>query len=385
MSNQPAANTVALKRTPLHDLHLAAHARMVPFAGCDMPLQYTSGVLKEHLHTRAEASLFDVSHMGQVALRPRSGNIADAARGLEALVPVDVLGLKPGRQRYAFFTNADGGIIDDLIIGHCGDHFLLIVNASRKSVDRHHLENRIGKVCEIEVLEDYALLALQGPKSEVALAPLAPVVTSMRFMDVRNTEIGGIPCSISRSGYTGEDGFEISVPATAAQGLARSLLKAPAVALAGLGARDTLRLEAGLCLYGQDIHEATTPVEAALEWAIQKARRPGGARAGGFLGSDRVLDQLVAGAPFRRIGLKPRGRAPVRAGTLLYAGATAPQCVGAVTSGGFGPSLGGPVAMGYVPTELAAANTNLYAEVRGNRLPVGMSPLPFVPQRYKHT
>jgi aminomethyltransferase len=385
MTAHSAPTASALKHTPLHALHLEMGARMAPFAGYDMPIQYGLGVLKEHLHTRVAAGLFDVSHMGQIALRPRTGRLADAALALERLVSVDVLGLRPARQRYAFFTNGSGGIIDDLMIGQCGDHFALIVNASRKDVDERHLRDALSDVCTIDVLEDCALLALQGPAAEAVLARLAPSSASMRFMDIRPVVIAGASCLVSRSGYTGEDGFEISVPAGDAEKLARTLLQDAAVTLIGLGARDSLRTEAGLCLYGSDIDESTTPVEAALEWAIQKVRRRGGARAGNFPGADMVLEQLERGAPRCRVGLKPHERTPVRGEVLLYADASKSQSVGIVTSGTFGPSAAGPVAMGYVPRASSAPNTLLFADVRGNRLPVEVTELPFVPHRYKRT
>jgi aminomethyltransferase len=379
----PAAS--ALRHTPLYALHLEMGGRMAPFAGYDMPIHYALGVLKEHLHARAAAGLFDVSHMGQIELRPRSGRVADAAQALERLVPVDVLDLRLARLRYAVFTNHGGGIIDDLMIGQCGDHFALIVNASRKDLDERHLRDALSDVCTVNVLEDRALLALQGPGAEAVLARLSPSTASMRFMDIRPVMIADVSCLVSRSGYTGEDGFEISVPARDAEGLARTLLRDPAVTLIGLGARDSLRTEAGLCLYGSDINESTTPVEAALEWAIQKVRRHDGARAGNFPGADVVLDQLERGTPRRRVGLKPRERAPVRAGILLYVDTFASQSVGTVTSGTFGPTAGGPVAMGYVPRALSTPNTLLFADVRGHRLPVEVVELPFVPHRYKHT
>ncbi len=383
MTALPAPTAPALKQTPLHALHLAMGARMTPFAGYAMPIHYPLGVLKEHLHTRSAAGLFDVSHMGQVAVRPRSGRLADAAEALERVVPADVLSLAPGRQRYAFFTNGSGGIIDDLMIGHCGEHFALVVNASRKDIDEWHLRAALSDTCTVEVLEDRALLALQGPAAEAVLARLSPSSASMRFMDIRPTSIAGANCLVSRSGYTGEDGFEMSTPARDAEKVARALLADQAVTLVGLGARDSLRTEAGLCLYGCDIDESTTPVEAALDWAIPKARRLGGARAGSFPGADVVLEQLERGAPRCRVGLKPRGRAPVRAGVLLYGDASASQSVGAVTSGTFGPSAAGPVAMGYVPCALSRPTTLLFADVRGNRLPVEVTELPFVPHRYK--
>jgi glycine cleavage system T protein (aminomethyltransferase) len=372
-----------LKRTPLHDLHLAMAARMAPFAGYELPIQYPLGVLKEHLHTRAAAGLFDVSHMGQIALRPRQANLVDIAFGLERLVPVDVIELAAGRQRYAFFTNAIGGILDDLMIAHCGDHLFLVVNASRRAADEAHLRAALSPICAIEVLENRALLALQGPATEDVLARLAPDIATMRFMDVRALTIAGSECLVTRSGYTGEDGFEISIAAADAEKLARKLLENPSVALAGLGARDSLRTEAGLCLYGSDIAENTTPVEAALEWAMPKVRRRGGARSGGFPGDKVVLQQLDTGPIKRRVGLRPRTRTPIRAGALLFAGLSASDSIGTVTSGGFGPSLGGPVAMGYVPLAFAARDAGLFAEVRGNRVPIEVTDLPFVPHRYK--
>jgi aminomethyltransferase len=385
MMANPAPAAPALKHTPLHALHLEMGARMAPFAGYDMPIQYALGVLKEHLHTRVAAGLFDVSHMGQIALRPRSGRIADAAQALERLVPVDVLGLRLARQRYAVFTNDSGGIIDDLMIGQCGDHLALIVNAGRKDVDERHLRDALSDVCTVDALADRALLALQGPAAEAVLARLSPSSASMRFMDIRPVLIAGASCLVSRSGYTGEDGFEISVSARDAEMLARTLLQDAAVTFVGLGARDSLRTEAGLCLYGPDIDESTTPVEAALGWAIQKVRRRVGTRAGNFIGADVVLEQLERGASRYRVGLKPRARTPVRAGVLLYADASASQSIGTVTSGIFGPSAAGPVAMGYVPRALTAPNTLLFADVRGHRLPVNVTKLPFVPHRYKRT
>ncbi|HUI96214.1 MAG TPA: glycine cleavage system aminomethyltransferase GcvT [Xanthobacteraceae bacterium] len=375
--------TTELRRTPLHDLHVRLGARMVPFAGYAMPLQYASGIIKEHLHVRAAAGLFDVSHMGQIALRPRSGALADAARALEALVPGDVVGLGPGRQRYTLFTNASGGVLDDLMVSNQGDHLRLVVNAARKEFDESHLRARLSDGCHVEPRVDRALIALQGPAAEAVLAQLASDVAAMRFMDARPITLAGAACLVTRSGYTGEDGFEISVPAAAAMPLAETLLRDPAVAPVGLGARDSLRLEAGLCLYGADLDEATTPAAAALEWTIPPVRRPGRPRAGGFLGADAILPELLRGAPRRRVGLRPAGRAPVRAGAALFETETATIPAGAVTSGGFGPSLDAPIAMGYVARGAAATGTRLFAEVRGKRLAVTVCDMPFVPTRYK--
>jgi glycine cleavage system T protein (aminomethyltransferase) len=378
-----ARDDQSLKRTPLHALHLALGARMVPFAGYEMPVQYAAGVLREHLHTREKAGLFDVSHMGQIALRATSGAPEDAALALERLVPQDILAVARGRQRYAQFTNAQGGILDDLMVANFGDHLFLVVNAACKEADEAHLRAHLCDVCEIESLPGRALLALQGPKAESALARLCADAPSTRFMDSGPRRVAGLDCFVSRSGYTGEDGFEISVPAADAEALAKLLLEDSDVLPIGLGARDSLRLEAGLCLHGHDIDSTTTPVEAALEWSVQKSRRAGGTRAGGFLGAEKILAQFADGAQRRRAGLRPEGRAPVREGAALFADDASSEQVGAVTSGGFGPSLNAPVAMGYVPTALAAAGTRVFADVRGQRLPLVVAPTPFVPNTYK--
>jgi aminomethyltransferase len=373
----------ALKRTPLHALHLALGGKMVPFAGYDMPVQYAAGVLREHLHTRASAGLFDVSHMGQIALRPKSGKVGDAALALERLVPQDIVAIAPGRQRYAQFTSETGGILDDLMVANFGSHLFVVVNAACKAEDEAHLRARLSDACVIEPLPDRALIALQGPKAESVLAKLCADAPAMRFMDSGPRKVGGIDCFVSRSGYTGEDGFEISVPAEHAEALTNALLSDPDLLPIGLGARDSLRLEAGLCLYGHDIDTTTTPVDGALEWSIQKSRRAGGARAGGFAGADRILAQFEQGAPRRRVGLRPQGRAPVREGAVLFADATSSEPIGRVTSGGFGPSLNAPVAMGYLPTSHARAGSSVFAEVRGQRLAVQVAAMPFVPNNYK--
>ncbi|CAN7501125.1 glycine cleavage system aminomethyltransferase GcvT [Pararhizobium sp. LjRoot255] len=372
-----------LKQTPLHALHLSLGARMVPFAGYDMPVQYPTGVMKEHLHTRAAAGLFDVSHMGQIILRAKSGRIEDAALALEKLVPVDVLGLGEGRQRYGLFTNDQGGVLDDLMIANRGDHLFLVVNAACKDADFAHLQKQLGETCDLTLLDDRALIALQGPRAECVLAELWADVATMRFMDVAEADLHDVPCIISRSGYTGEDGFEISIPAASAEDVARRILEHPDVLPIGLGARDSLRLEAGLCLYGNDIDPMSTPVEAALEWAMQKARRTGGAREGGFPGAGIILRQFADGADRRRVGLKPEGKAPVRGGAMLYADAEGLVEAGVVTSGGFGPSVDHPVAMGYVAAPYIANGTRLFAEVRGKYLPVTVSSLPFITPTYK--
>jgi aminomethyltransferase len=370
-----------LKHTPLHSLHVELGARMVPFAGYEMPVQYPLGVLKEHLHTRAAAGLFDVSHMGQIAVRAKSGDTRDAARALERLVPVDIIDLEPGRLRYAFFTNVHGGILDDLMVANREDYLLLVVNAACKAADEAHLRAQLGKECEVERLER-ALIALQGPKAESALALLAPECKNMRFMDMRTLTLMDADCIVARSGYTGEDGFEISIPADIAREIAEELLANAEVAPIGLGARDSLRLEAGLCLYGSDIDERTTPVEAGLSWAIQKVRRRG-AREGGFPGAEVILGQLEHGAPRHRVGLRLEARAPLRAGVPLYAEMDASTPVSSVTSGGFGPSLDAPIAMGYLPAMLAGPGTRVFAELRGKRFPVAVTTPPFIVPKHK--
>ena len=369
-----------LRVTPLHALHKEMGAKMVPFAGYDMPVQYSLGVMKEHLHCRAAAGLFDVSHMGQVIVRAH--DYAAAAAAFETLVPVNVQGLAEGRQRYAMFTNDAGGIEDDLMLANRGDHLFVVVNAACKAADIARMKAGLPG-CEVTEITDRALLALQGPGAETVFETLVPGVAAMRFMDVAVMASDWGALWISRSGYTGEDGYEISVPNESAEALARALLADEAVEAIGLGARDSLRLEAGLCLYGHDIDSATTPVEAALSWAIQKVRRTGGARAGGFPGADVILGQLGTGAPRKRVGLRPDGRAPMREGTALFAAADGGEAIGAITSGAFGPSLGGPMSMGYVASAFAASGTTVYGEVRGKRLPATITALPFVPANFK--
>jgi aminomethyltransferase len=374
---------VPLKRTPLYRLQLDLGGRMVPFAGYEMPVQYRSGILKEHLHVRAAAGLFDVSHMGQFEIRSRTGRGDAAARALESIVPMDIVGLAPGRQRYALLTNEDGGLRDDLMIARLGEAFLVVANAACKDVDEAYLRQTLSPTCTIERLDDQALLALQGPAAVAALARSMPDVRSMRFMDVRAMEVMNVACTVSRSGYTGEDGFEISLPASHAETVARALLANGDVAMIGLGARDSLRLEAGLCLYGSDLDATTTPVEAGLEWSIQKVRRSGGSRAGNFPGAEKILHQLANGAPRRRVGLRPEGRAPIRHGARLFTDQGTADAIGVVTSGGFGPSVNAPIAMGYVTQPGAPAGGTIYADLRGTRAPLRVTELPFISTTYK--
>jgi aminomethyltransferase len=364
----------------LNDLHIRLGGKMVPFAGYSMPVQYPAGVMKEHLHTRSAAGLFDVSHMGQVILRPKT-DMQALIHAFEGLMPVDVASLPQGRQRYGLFTNESGGILDDLMFANRGDHLFVVVNAACKADDIAHMQAHLSQAAEVIPVTDRALLALQGPAAETALARLVPGVAAMRFMDVAILPWDGADLWISRSGYTGEDGFEISVPEGRALAFAETLLAQPEVMPIGLGARDSLRLEAGLCLYGHDIDIHTSPVEAGLTWAIQKARRTGGAREGGFPGAGRILRELAEGPERLRVGLRPEGRAPMRDGTALFATDGTP--LGPITSGGFGPSVEAPIAMGYVPTAFAKPGTTLAGEVRGKRLPVTVSDLPFQPTTYK--
>lgn len=362
-----------LKTLALADLHAELGGKFVGFAGYSMPVQYPRGVMGEHLWTRESAGLFDVSHMGQVMLP------AGAIEALEALVPVDVAGLSEGRQRYGFFTNETGCVLDDLMIARVPDGLFLVVNAGCKDADIAHLRAHIDGV---EVIEDRALLALQGPKAEAALASLIPAAARMRFMDSTRMGWNGATLWISRSGYTGEDGFEISVPNVVADAFARALLADERVEPIGLGARDSLRLEAGLPLYGQDMDTTISPVEAGQAWAISKVRRTSGERAGGFPGADAILDQITNGAPRRRVGLLPEGRAPMRAGVQIFASETADAPIGSITSGGFGPTLSAPMALALIDAA-TPRDIPLFGEVRGKRLPVTQTKLPFTPPGYK--
>jgi aminomethyltransferase len=372
----------APKSTFLDDFHRRAGARMVPFAGYAMPLNYTGGIISEHQHVRAAAGLFDVSHMGQLSIRSRSGDVSAAAAAFEALMPVDLRSLSVGRQRYGLFTNERGGILDDLMVARLPDRLFVVVNASRKDADEKHIREKLSGACEVERHDDRALLALQGPLACDVLSRIVPEVAGMNFMDVREVKVLGRDGVVTRSGYTGEDGFEISLPGEIAEKFAEALLAQKEVKLAGLGARDSLRLEAGLCLYGSDIDENTTPIEAALDWAIQKSRRPGGAHAGGFPGEAEIFKQIAEGPPHRRVGLRPEGRAPVRGGAKLFASADAAKPIGHVTSGCFGPTVNAPIAMGYVAREIPDGAV-VFAELRDKRTPTQLSALPFVKPNYK--
>lgn len=371
----PNVCATPLLKTPLHALHIELGAKMVPFGGYDMPVQYASGILAEHRHTRSAAGLFDVSHMGQVLLKG-----PDAAAALETLVPVDVIDLPLLKQRYALFTNEQGGILDDLMITRRPDDLFVVVNAACKAQDIAHLQRHLSTRCTVQPLPDHALLALQGPQAATALARLNADVAQLTFMNGGFFTLAGIDAFLTRSGYTGEDGFEISVPAAQAQALARALLAQPEVKPIGLGARDTLRLEAGLCLYGHDINTATTPVEGALTWAIQKVRRAGGARAGGYPGAAVIDAQLANGVARKRVGLISTERLPVREGAKVISVDGAE--IGLVTSGSLGPTVNQPVAQAYLASPHTAIGTEVFALVRDKRVPMRVAALPFAPNRY---
>ena len=357
-------------RTPLYPLHARLGAKFVPFAGYEMPVQYPTGVLTEHLHTRHKAGLFDVSHMGQIRL---SG--PGAAEELENLVPGDIAGLGLGRMRYTQFTNEDGGILDDLMVTNCGDDLMLVVNAGTKQDDLTHLRDHLSGEIAIHYLSTRALLALQGPEAVSVIARLAPELASLSFMSATVVVLAGASCLVTRSGYTGEDGFEISVAEEHAVALAEELLRHEEVAPIGLGARDSLRLEAGLCLYGHDIGVTTSPIEAGLAWSIGKRRRS----EGGFLGADVILRELERGPSRRRVGILPETKAPAREHTEITDGE---RVIGTVTSGGFGPTIGGPIAMGYVAADSAVPGTQVQLLVRDTPRPAHIVPLPFTPARF---
>jgi aminomethyltransferase len=373
--NAPELSTASLLTTPLHPLHLELGAKMVPFAGYDMPVNYPGGIIAEHKHCRESAALFDVSHMGQLRLVG-----PEAAAALETLVPMDMVDLPAGKQRYAFFTNAAGGILDDLMVTRRDNDLFMVVNAACKQADTRHLMTHLSHRCRIVPLPERALLALQGPKAVDVLSRMNAGVTRLTFMTGGDFELAGAECFVTRSGYTGEDGFEISVPDTHAIALARELLAAPEVKPAGLGARDTLRLEAGLCLYGHDINDTTTPVEAGLTWAIQKVRRPGGARAGHYPGAAAIEAQLASGAAIKRAGLVGLERVPVREGMHLFDGQG--HKLGHVTSGTLAPTVNQPIAMAYLAANHTAAGHVVHAEVRGKRYPMRVASMPFAPHRY---
>ena len=369
-------NTSEIKQTVLHQSHVDAGAKMVPFAGYDMPVSYPMGIIKEHLHTRENAGLFDVSHMGQISV---SG--PQAALHLESLIPVDIVSLETGQQKYGLFLNDDGGVLDDLMIARIAkEEFILVVNAACKYNDFEYLKMRIGNQVKVEMIQNQSLLALQGPKSAEVMRRLGYDFSDMGFMSVRKVEFNGYPCIFTRSGYTGEDGFEMSMHDQHAAEIARLLLNDEDVEWVGLGARDSLRMEAGLSLYGHEITELTTPIEASLLWAISKPRRTGGERSGGFPGDHIILPQIQESVSRKLVGLQPSGKAPIREGAIIKDNAG--DEIGIITSGGFSPSLGKPISIGYVNIHYSKVDTQLNAIVRGKSLPMTVAKLPFVPQRY---
>ncbi len=374
--------TGPLLTTPLHALHVALGAKMVPFAGYDMPVQYPTGVLAEHNWTRTHAGLFDVSHMGQAMLVAEDGSHATVAAALEALVPADILNLAFGQQRYTQLLNAEGGILDDLMVTRSTDTrddggLMLIVNAACKDADYAHIAAHLPQGVSLVPMPERALIALQGPDAAAVLAGRIRGASEMKFMAARSSEFDdSIDLAISRSGYTGEDGYELSIPAKNVAAVWNALLADERVKPIGLGARDSLRLEAGLCLYGHDIDTTTSPVEAGLTWSIQKRRRA----EGGFPGAGRVQKELAEGAPRLRVGILPDGRAPAREGTVIKAADG--TAIGTVTSGGFGPTINGPLAMGYVNRRFAEPGTPVLLEVRGKDLPAKIVTMPFAPHRY---
>ncbi len=363
--------TDSVRQTPLHKLHVELGAKLVDFAGWSLPINYPGGIMEEHKHCRSKASLFDVSHMGQVTLK--GDQVADQ---LESLVPSDITSLPEGKARYTFFTNDNGGIMDDLIVSNAGDHLFVVVNASMRDQDIAHMRKHLSGI-EVTEIMDHALVAVQGPGSEAVVAGLCPVVSELGFMQTMVAEIMGVTCRVSRLGYTGEDGFEISIPEKDAIQITSALLDHDQCLPAGLGARDSLRMEAGLCLYGNDIDQHTTPIEASLLWAIQKRRREDG----GFPGAEKIQNQIAGGTQRKLVGIKPKGRAPARNGAELQT--PGGDVIGVVTSGGYGPSVGAPIAMGYVDTRHAEPDTELHILVRGKLLEAVVAELPFVSRNYK--
>jgi len=360
-----------VKHTPLYDLHLELGAKMVEFAGWSMPIQYPMGIMGEHNQCRTKAALFDVSHMAQVIIRGEN-----RAKAFEKLVPSNIDGLPVGKARYTFFTNEEGGIMDDLIVSNAGEYLFAVVNASMRDQDIPHMRENLSD-CDVIEITDHALIAVQGPAAEGVVAKHAPAAADLKFMETIETDLLGVTCRISRLGYTGEDGYEISIPQGDAARISKTLLEDENLEPAGLGARDSLRLEAGLCLYGNDIDQGTSPVEAQLNWAMQKRRR----EEGGFPGEERILKELTEGARRKLVGIQPLGRAPARQGVEILS--TDGEAIGQITSGGFGPTFGGPVALGYVARDFAAPDTEVQLSVRGKTLPAKIVKPPFVPQNYK--
>ena len=372
-----------LKKTALYDLHRSLGAKAIPFAGYEMPVNYPLGIMKEHLYCRESAGLFDVSHMGQLVISSNTQSMQFIASELEKLLPIDVLGLSKDRQRYGFLPNKEGGIIDDLMISNRGDHYFVVINASRKEIDFKYLRENISKEIDVDLIKTRALIAIQGPQSEKILSNLIGELSSLKYLDVKNFSYKGEILWVSRSGYTGQDGFEISLPNSLCEVFCKNILDQDGIEPIGLGARDTLRLECGLCLYGQDLNETITPIEAGLKWAIQKVRRAGGEREGGFVGQKKILKQIDEQPHFKREAFFPDGKAPLRSGTKLFSDDKGKNEIGMITSGGYSPSLERPISMGYLNHNKFNVDEPIFGEVRNKFFSVKLTKLPFVPTSFK--
>ena len=372
-----------LKKTALYDLHRSLGAKSIPFAGYEMPVNYPLGIMKEHLHCRKSAGLFDVSHMGQLVISSSTQSMQFIANELEKLLPIDMLGLGEDRQRYGFLPNKEGGIIDDLMVSNRGDHYFAVINASRKEIDFKYLKENISREIDVDLIKTRALIAIQGPQSEKILSNQIGELSSLKYLDVKNFSYRGETLWVSRSGYTGQDGFEISLPNSLCEVFCKNILEQDGIEPIGLGARDTLRLECGLCLYGQDLNETITPIEAGLKWAIQKVRRAGGEREGGFVGQKKILKQIEEQPYFKREAFFPDGRAPLRSGTKLFTDDSGKNEIGVITSGSYSPSLERPISMGYLDHNKFKIGDPIFGELRTKFLPIKLTKLPFVATSFK--
>ena len=372
-----------LNRTALYDLHRSLGAKSIPFAGYEMPVNYPLGIMKEHLYCRESAGLFDVSHMGQLIISSTTQPMQSIATELEKLLPIDILGLGEGRQRYGFLPNSQGGIIDDLMISNRGDHFFVVINASRKEIDFKYFKKNISKEIDVDLISTRSLIAIQGPQSEKILSSQIGELSSLNYLDVKNFLYNGEIMWVSRSGYTGQDGFEISLPNNLCEFFCKSILEQEGIEPIGLGARDTLRLECGLCLYGQDLNETITPIEAGLKWAIQKVRRTGGEREGGFIGQEKILAQIEKSPSLKREAFSPHGKAPLRSGTKLFSDDLGKNEIGLITSGSYSPTLERPISMGYLNHTKFKVGDPIFGELRTKFFPLKLTKLPFVPTSFK--
>ena len=372
-----------LNRTALYNLHRSLGAKSIPFAGYEMPVNYPLGIMKEHLYCRKSAGLFDVSHMGQLVISSNTKSMEFIATELEKLIPIDLLGLSVDRQRYGFLPNEKGGIIDDLMISNRGDHYFAVINASRKEIDFKYLKENVSRDIDVDLITTRALIAIQGPQSEKILSSQIGDLSSLKYLDVKNFLYEAETLWVSRSGYTGQDGFEISVPNSLSEVFCKNILEKDGIEPIGLGARDTLRLECGLCLYGQDLNETITPIEAGLKWAIQKVRRIGGEREGGFVGQEKILKQIEEHPNLKREAFFPDGRAPLRSGTKLFSDDSGKDEIGVITSGGYSPSLERPISMGYLDHNKFKVGNSIFGELRTKFIPIKLTQLPFVATSFK--